>query len=1086
MATLSVLILLAATAIACDFSCIEDESYLLHTCFSACRCDDECLPGCYNSCIRLADKNDDTDSLEKCHCDLEDDNDDSINIEDVDDLDELEQDEIVYDEEDGVFTYRPSEKTLKNLKHKNDKLRNEHENDEDDSGKNDQGDSGKNEQNDSVKNDQDDSGKNDQDDSSKNEQDDSEKTRIVLEFEGQGPTKVSESENDQDDSGKTQIVLEFEGQGPALVSVSKEPGSLQENIYFLTYTEYTQDAIFGFDDQSDEDDAAWPVSLPEEISSGEQEIPSEDNTGNTDAPNNPQTTPALDANIIPGSAPAGEPPAPTTELAQAPATGQPEAINILGGLGQPIPADQSIQLIANSLQGSVEAQLGATFSKFNVVSYQTQVVAGTNYMMKVEVDNGFINVKAFKSLPFAGETVDLVSVEDTRPYPLVTSPNIIPLVALSAEIIALPVAPADAAVPPVAVPVDAVEPLPVNTSSILGGFGEEIPADVEIQALADSIRSDVETQLGTSFSKYNVVSYTTQVVAGTNYDIKIEVDNRLIHVKAAKSLPHEGEIFSFVSVETVQPSVEETVIVGITAPTVALEVPAHHTQTIPSVDPIAGDTTTPISTPALPADRTPTDPAPIFISGGFTPERPADAEIQVIANSIKGDVEAQLLTTYTKFFVVSYSSQVVAGIKYRMKIEVDDGLILVEAFESLPYAGGLASLTSVIYESVTVQPETPIDPIAPIETPIDPIAPIENKLVPEQPAQTNISNIVGGYGEESSEVQQVQEIANTIKADIEAQLGTAYSIFNVVSFKTQVVAGTNYFMKIEVNNDYIHAKAFKSLPHEGSVVSLTSVVAGKSVNDPLDVNESTLASEPISPSPADTLPSTNLLGGFGEELLADQDSQLMAFFIQEAVESQLNTSYSKFNVISYRQQVVAGINYLMRIEVDNDLIHVEAFKPLASSQDGSGIILKAVESGKLIQDPLLPLTKVTEKTTPALTTMAPLLSIVGPPEAEAVTMSLQNPTSQNFALEYETHNENLAPPPPSWIDDIPIIPELKPAVVGAESNNVTFLPPSTDEVSNLATSLLSTTEFNENNCPCESFCSEFSSDDCIASCRERM
>jgi len=101
-------------------------------------------------------------------------------------------------------------------------------------------------------------------------------------------------------------------------------------------------------------------------------------------------------------------------------------------------------------------------------------------MMKVEVDNGFINVKAFKSLPFAGETVDLVSVEDTRPYPLVTSPNIIPLVALSAEIIALPVAPADAAVPPVAVPVDAVEPLPVNTSSILGGFGEEIPADVEI------------------------------------------------------------------------------------------------------------------------------------------------------------------------------------------------------------------------------------------------------------------------------------------------------------------------------------------------------------------------------------------------------------------------------------------------------------------------------------------------------------------------------------------------------------------------------------------------------------------------------
>jgi len=101
--------------------------------------------------------------------------------------------------------------------------------------------------------------------------------------------------------------------------------------------------------------------------------------------------------------------------------------------------------------------------------------------MKVEVDNGFINVKAFKSLPFAGETVDLVSVEDTRPYPLVTSPNMIPLVALSVESTVLPVvAPADAAVTPVAVPAHAAEPLPVITSSILGGFGEEIPADVEI------------------------------------------------------------------------------------------------------------------------------------------------------------------------------------------------------------------------------------------------------------------------------------------------------------------------------------------------------------------------------------------------------------------------------------------------------------------------------------------------------------------------------------------------------------------------------------------------------------------------------
>ena len=146
MVTLSVLFLLTSTALACDFSCIEEKGRLLDTCFSACRCNDDCLPGCYNSYIRLAHKNDDTDALHYCNCALEDDaDDDDIDIDDIDDLDELEQDDIIYDEEDGVFSYRPSKKTLKKLKHKNEKLRKERED---------------------------------------------EQTRIQLEFEGKGPSVI--------------------------------------------------------------------------------------------------------------------------------------------------------------------------------------------------------------------------------------------------------------------------------------------------------------------------------------------------------------------------------------------------------------------------------------------------------------------------------------------------------------------------------------------------------------------------------------------------------------------------------------------------------------------------------------------------------------------------------------------------------------------------------------------------------------------------------------------------------------------------------------------------------------------------------
>ena len=126
-------------------------------------------------------------------------------------------------------------------------------------------------------------------------------------------------------------------------------------------------------------------------------------------------------------------------------------------------------------------------------------------------------------MPYAGETVELVSVEDKRP------------------IVEAPVEPA----------------MPIsNTSSMLGGYGEEISADLEIQQLADSIRLDVETQLGTTFSKYNVVSYRTQVVAGTNYSITIEVDSGLIHVNAYKALPFAGESVSLVSIDEAQPSVD--------------------------------------------------------------------------------------------------------------------------------------------------------------------------------------------------------------------------------------------------------------------------------------------------------------------------------------------------------------------------------------------------------------------------------------------------------------------------------------------------------------------------------------------------
>ena len=75
------------------------------------------------------------------------------------------------------------------------------------------------------------------------------------------------------------------------------------------------------------------------------------------------------------------------------------------------PGNADVQAIADQIKGAAEASLGATYTKFNVHSYTSQVVAGTNYHLKVEVDNGFIHAKVFQSMPHEGSTVTLNSAE---------------------------------------------------------------------------------------------------------------------------------------------------------------------------------------------------------------------------------------------------------------------------------------------------------------------------------------------------------------------------------------------------------------------------------------------------------------------------------------------------------------------------------------------------------------------------------------------------------------------------------------------------------------------------------------------------
>jgi len=119
-------------------------------------------------------------------------------------------------------------------------------------------------------------------------------------------------------------------------------------------------------------------------------------------------------------------------------------------------------------------------------------------------------------------------------------------------------------------------------------------------------------------------------------------------------------------------------------------------------------------------------------------------------------------------------------------------------------------------------------------------------------------------------------ITTQIKASAEGKTNKTYEVFVAKSFKTQVVAGTNYFIKVQNHHhdmccvihvysclfiiylcdhcsrflfcvydaaplqvhvggeDHIHLRVFQALPHQGTGPELSTLQEGKSHHDDID------------------------------------------------------------------------------------------------------------------------------------------------------------------------------------------------------------------------------------------------------------
>ena len=92
----------------------------------------------------------------------------------------------------------------------------------------------------------------------------------------------------------------------------------------------------------------------------------------------------------------------------------------------------------------------------------------------------------------------------------------------------------------------------------------------------------------------------------------------------------------------------------------------------------------------------------------------------------------------------------------------------------------------------------------------------------------------GGFGGPRPADDEVKELVKSVKTQIEAKANAKYNVFEAVSFTTQVVAGTNFIVKVKVGSDqYIHVKIFRPLPCNGTELEVTEVQTGKTLNDGL-------------------------------------------------------------------------------------------------------------------------------------------------------------------------------------------------------------------------------------------------------------
>uniref|UniRef100_A0A3Q2PGE3 Leukocyte cysteine proteinase inhibitor 1-like n=1 Tax=Fundulus heteroclitus TaxID=8078 RepID=A0A3Q2PGE3_FUNHE len=93
-----------------------------------------------------------------------------------------------------------------------------------------------------------------------------------------------------------------------------------------------------------------------------------------------------------------------------------------------------------------------------------------------------------------------------------------------------------------------------------------------------------------------------------------------------------------------------------------------------------------------------------------------------------------------------------------------------------------------------------------------------------------------------------------------------------------------------------------------------------------------------------------LIGGWSGPKPADEDVCMLTKWVKRKTDRR----YKEFNAVEYRSQVVAGYNYVIKVQVGgNDYVHLMIFQSLVHD-DKITIEFLGVRGGYKREDPLVP------------------------------------------------------------------------------------------------------------------------------------